>query len=38
MSFIPALPSDLASRLLEAECWRVGIIARPDPDDVAAFR
>jgi uncharacterized radical SAM protein YgiQ len=68
MSFIPALPADLAAlalepgdldaifvsgdayvdhasfgvallaRLLEAEGYRVGIIARPDPDDVAAFR
>jgi uncharacterized radical SAM protein YgiQ len=28
----------LLARLLEAEGWRVGIIARPDPDDVAAFR
>ena len=68
MSFLCALPSDLAARglepgdldaifvsgdayvdhgsfgaallgrLLEAEGYRVGIIARPDPDDVAAFR
>ena len=28
----------LLGRLLEAEGYRVGIIARPDPDDVAAFR
>jgi uncharacterized radical SAM protein YgiQ len=28
----------LLGRLLEAEGWRVGIIARPDPDDVDAFR
>jgi radical SAM superfamily enzyme YgiQ (UPF0313 family) len=28
----------LLARLLEAEGWRVGILARPDPDDVAAFR
>jgi uncharacterized radical SAM protein YgiQ len=28
----------LLGRLLEAEGWRVGIIARPDPDDVGAFR
>jgi len=68
MSFLPALPSDLAAhglepgeldavlvtgdayvdhvsfgsallgRLLEAEGYRVGIIPRPDPDDVEAFR
>ena len=28
----------LLGRLLESEGWRVGIIARPDPDDVEAFR
>jgi uncharacterized radical SAM protein YgiQ len=28
----------LLCRLLEAEGYRVGIIARPDPDDVEAFR
>jgi uncharacterized radical SAM protein YgiQ len=28
----------LLGRLLESEGYRVGIIARPDPDDVAAFR
>ena len=28
----------LLGRLLEAEGYRVGVIARPDPDDVAAFR
>jgi uncharacterized radical SAM protein YgiQ len=28
----------LLGRLLEAEGYKVGIIARPDPDDVAAFR
>jgi uncharacterized radical SAM protein YgiQ len=28
----------LLARLLEAEGYKVGIIARPDPDDVAAFR
>jgi uncharacterized radical SAM protein YgiQ len=28
----------LLGRLLEAEGYEVGIIARPDPDDVAAFR
>jgi uncharacterized radical SAM protein YgiQ len=28
----------LLGRLLEAEGYRVGIIARPDPDDVEAFR
>jgi uncharacterized radical SAM protein YgiQ len=28
----------LLARLLEAESWRVGIIARPDPDEVEAFR
>ncbi len=28
----------LLARLLEAEGYRVGILARPDPDDVAAFR
>jgi uncharacterized radical SAM protein YgiQ len=28
----------LLGRLLEAEGYRVGILARPDPDDVAAFR
>ena len=68
MSFLPALPTDLAARgllpgeldvvivtgdayvdhssfgaaliarLVEAEGYRVGIIARPDPDDVEAFR
>jgi uncharacterized radical SAM protein YgiQ len=68
VAFLPALPSDLASRglqrgdldaifitgdayvdhvsfgaallgrLLEAEGFRVGLIARPDPDDVEAFR
>jgi uncharacterized radical SAM protein YgiQ len=68
MAFLPAHPSDLASRgwkpgdldavfvtgdayvdhpsfgvallgrLLEAEGWKVGILARPDPDDVEAFR
>jgi uncharacterized radical SAM protein YgiQ len=68
MAFLPALPSDLATRglrpgdldavfvtgdayvdhasfgaallgrLLESEGYRVGIIARPDPDDVEAFR
>jgi uncharacterized radical SAM protein YgiQ len=30
--------ASLLGRLLEAEGYRVGIIARPDPDDVAAFR
>jgi uncharacterized radical SAM protein YgiQ len=30
--------SSLIGRLLEAEGYAVGIIARPDPDDVAAFR
>jgi uncharacterized radical SAM protein YgiQ len=30
--------SALLGRLLEAEGFRVGIIARPDPDDVGAFR
>jgi uncharacterized radical SAM protein YgiQ len=68
MPFLPALPSDLASRglkpgdldaifvtgdayvdhasfgaallgrLLEAEGYRVGVIARPDPDSPEAFR
>ncbi len=33
-SFAPAL----LCRLLEAQGWRVGILARPDPDDVEAFR
>jgi len=28
----------LLGRLLESEGYKVGIIARPDPDDVAAFR
>src|SRR5208282_4344906 len=28
----------LLGRLLEAEGYRVGVIARPDPDDIAAFR
>ncbi len=28
----------LLGRLLEAEGYRVGVIARPDPDDVEAFR
>ena len=28
----------LLGRLLEADGYRIGIIARPDPDDVAAFR
>jgi uncharacterized radical SAM protein YgiQ len=28
----------LLGRLLEAEGYRVGVIARPDPDDVSAFR
>jgi len=30
--------SALLARLLEAEGYKVGIIARPDPDDVEAFR
>lgn len=28
----------IIGRVLEAQGWRVGILARPDPDDVAAFR
>ena len=34
----PSFGVALLARLLEAEGYRVGILARPDPDDVAAFR
>ncbi|HET7839785.1 MAG TPA: hypothetical protein VFL04_08490, partial [Rectinemataceae bacterium] len=34
----PSFGAALIGRLLEAEGYRVGIIARPDPDDVEAFR
>jgi uncharacterized radical SAM protein YgiQ len=34
----PSFGVALLGRLLEAEGYRVGVIARPDPDDVAAFR
>lgn len=34
----PSFASALICRLLEAEGYKVGILARPDPDDVAAFR
>jgi uncharacterized radical SAM protein YgiQ len=34
----PSFGVAILSRLLEAEGYKVGIIARPDPDDAAAFR
>jgi len=34
----PSFGAALIGRLLEAEGYSVGIIARPDPDDVEAFR
>jgi uncharacterized radical SAM protein YgiQ len=34
----PSFAAALLGRLLEAEGYRVGIIARPDPDDAGAFR
>jgi uncharacterized radical SAM protein YgiQ len=34
----PSFAAALLCRLLEAEGYRVGILARPDPDDVEAFR
>jgi len=34
----PSFGAALLCRLLEAEGYRVGILARPDPDDAAAFR
>jgi len=34
----PSFGIALLARLLESEGYRVGILARPDPDDVAAFR
>ncbi len=34
----PSFAMALLGRLLEAEGFSVGILARPDPDDVAAFR
>jgi uncharacterized radical SAM protein YgiQ len=34
----PSFGVAILSRLLEAEGYKVGILARPDPDDVAAFR
>ena len=34
----PAFASALLGRVLEAEGFSVGVLARPDPDDVQAFR
>jgi uncharacterized radical SAM protein YgiQ len=34
----PSFAAALLCRLLEAEGYRVGVLARPDPDDVEAFR
>jgi uncharacterized radical SAM protein YgiQ len=34
----PSFAAALLCRLLEAEGYKVGILARPDPDDVGAFR
>ncbi len=34
----PSFAAALLGRLLEAEGYRVGVLARPDPDDVGAFR
>jgi uncharacterized radical SAM protein YgiQ len=34
----PSFGVAILSRLLESEGYKVGIIARPDPDDAAAFR
>ena len=34
----PSFGVALLARLLESEGYRIGVIARPDPDDVAAFR